>query len=283
MKRIVPVLICFFIFGSGCSVRQMVSEWSLPLVADQVESMRAESDLILARESIPSNLKIMEGLLKGDPKNVNLLEYLAEGFCSYAFSYVRDEDPARASVLYARGKDYALRALDQPQMAGLPPAEFAGAIEGFGAKRLPALFWLGQCWGEWLTLNLSSPSAFADISKLEILLTHNVKLDEDYRQAGPHLGLGVFYGNRSRMLGGNPEKAKEHFQRNIELTGGKYLLSYYFYAKTVAVQTQDRELFESLLRTALSAPPEALPEERLANEVAQRKAKALLEEADDLF
>ena len=45
----------------------------------------------------------------------------------------------------------------------------------------------------------------------------------------------------------------------------------------------DEELFKRLLTEVLDAPADALPEARLANEVAKRKAKALLEKTDDLF
>jgi hypothetical protein len=84
-------------------------------------------------------------------------------------------------------------------------------------------------------------------------------------------------------LGGNPEKAKFHFARNKVLTNSKYLLTPYFVARTVAVQTQDRDLFEKSLQEVIDAPPDILPEQRLANEVAKQKAKIWLERIDDLF
>ena len=261
----------------------MAVQWSLPLVADQVRSMHEESDLNLARESIPGNLKILEGLLKGDASNPELLNYLAEGFCSYAYTFVKEEDPERARELYIRGRNYALQALPVSGLEKLSPIDIKEAISPMTRDDLPALFWTGQCWGEWLTLSLSEPRAFADISKLEVLLQRNLELDETYHFAGPHLALGIFYGSRSRMLGGDPEKAKFHFERSLELTENKFLLSYYFYAKTYAVQMQDRDLFEKLLNTIQNSPREILPEQRLANATARKQAKDLLEMADELF
>jgi len=85
------------------------------------------------------------------------------------------------------------------------------------------------------------------------------------------------------MLGGNPEKSRHHFEKALDLTENKYLLVQLFFAKTYAVQNQDRELFESQLQAVLQAPPDLLPEQRLANQVARKKAAKLLGQIDELF
>ncbi|MFQ5445275.1 MAG: TRAP transporter TatT component family protein, partial [Nitrospinales bacterium] len=86
-----------------------------------------------------------------------------------------------------------------------------------------------------------------------------------------------------KLLGGNPEKSLHHFQEHQKLMENKFLMSYFLQAKTYAVQIQDRELFEKLLKKVLETPSDVLPEQRLANEVAKMKAEKLLERADDLF
>ena len=55
------------------------------------------------------------------------------------------------------------------------------------------------------------------------------------------------------------------------------------YARYYAVQTQNKELFDSLLHQILDAPADALPEQRLANEVAKTKAGDLLKKEGELF
>ncbi len=132
-------------------------------------------------------------------------------------------------------------------------------------------------------LSLDQPEALADVSKVEALMQRTLDLDETYHYAGPHLLLGIFYGSRTPLLGGNPDKARQHFEKNMELTEGKYLLTPLLYARTVAVQTQDRALFDRLLTRVKETPAAGLPEQRLANEVAKRKAKHLAEKADELF
>ncbi len=282
------IFIALFVFVSGgCSFQQMAVRLSLPLVEGQVRSIQEENDLALAKNAIPASLKMMEGFLQSDPDNPQLLVSLAEGFCSYGFSFVEDSDPVRAVALYDRGRNYAFRALENQSPAnslkGLVQADLSNELAKFSEDQVPALFWLAQCWGGWLNLSLDNPRAFADVSKVESVMQRVVELDETYHYAGGHLLLAVFYGNRPKLLGGNHEKAKFHFERNMELTNSKYLLSSYFYARTYAVQTQDRDLFEKSLQEVIDALPDILPEQRLANEIAKQKAKYWLERVDDLF
>ena len=85
------------------------------------------------------------------------------------------------------------------------------------------------------------------------------------------------------MLGGNPDKARNHFEQALKLTGGKYLLIPFLYSKTYAVQNQDQDLFRVQLQKVLETSEDILPEQRLANQVAKKKAAILLGKNDDLF
>ena len=58
------------------------------------------------------------------------------------------------------------------------------------------------------------------------------------------------------------EKARFHFERNRALTGNKYLMTHYLYARTYAVQTQNVKLFENLLSRVFETPADILPEQR---------------------
>ena len=272
---------------TGCSTSQMAVQATLPLVGSQIKAMQEERDPVLAEKAIPANLKMLEGLLKQDPENTWILENLAEGFCGYAFSFLEDTEPARASSLYERGKDYALSATilrtGRKKWTDLSLEEWSRALNEVEVSHQPALFWLGQCWGSWLMQNLDSVEAFADIPRLESLMLKVHDLNPAFHHAGPHWFLGAFYGGRSKMLGGSPEKSLLHFEKALELTKNKYLLVRLLFAKTYAVQNQDRKLFEAQLQAIVKAPPDLFPEQRLANEVARKKATQLLDQVDELF
>ena len=272
---------------AGCSPGRMAVQASLTLVESQIAVMKEERDPELAEQAIPANLKMLEGLLRQDPDNTGILENLAEGLCGYAFSFLEDSEPGRASSLYERGKDYALRATiirtGRDNWKDLSLDELSLALDEVKVSHQPALFWMGQCWGSWLMQNLDSVEAFADIPRLEKLMNKVHDLDPSFHHAGPHVFLGAFYGGRGKMLGGNPEKSRQHFEKALVLTENKYLLVRLLFAKTYAVQNQNRELFESQLQAVVEAPVDIFPEERLANQVARKKAAQLLEQIDELF
>jgi len=272
---------------TACSPSQMALRMAEPLFEGQYLSLNEEQDPQLAEQAMPASLKMMEGLVKADPENIEYHQKLAEGFCGYAFSFVEQKNPRRASDLYLRGRDYAVRALvlsGAPEnLPSLPPDEFQAALERMDQDDLPGVFWMGQCWGAWLMFNLSNVEAFAAFPKVEAAMNQALKWDETYHQAGPHMFLGSFYGGRSPMLGGKPDRARKHFERGLELTGRKFLMMQVMYAKTLAVQTQDKELFTRLLNEVKETPAGVLPEQRLANEVARMRAETLLEDADAFF
>ena len=287
MIRFIFVLLLIAILLLGCSRRRLAVQATLPLISSQIISMQEERDADFAEKAIPASLKMMEGLAKEDPENIWILQKLAEGFCGYAFSFLEDSEPDRASELYFRGRDYAFRALEIQSngkvWSGLSLDEWSKRLAEVTPLQQPALFWAGQCWGSWLSLNLDSVEALSGLPRIGGMMNRAVELDPEFYYAGPHLFLGAFYGGRSRMLGGNPDRARNHFEQALKITEGKYLLISFLYAKTYAVQNQDRNLFKTQLEKVLEASDDVFPEQRLANQIAKRKAAILLGEIDELF
>ena len=287
MIRLVFGLFLIATFLSGCSSRHLAVQFVLPLISSHIISMQEERDADFAEKAIPASLKMLEGLAKEDPENIWILQKLAEGFCGYAFSYLEDSEPDRASELYFRGKDYAFRALEIQSngkvWSGLSLDEWSKRLAEVTPLQQPALFWAGQCWGSWLSLNLDSVEALSGLPRIGGMMNRAVELDPEFYYAGPHLFLGAFYGGLSLMLGGNPDKAKNHFEQALKITEGKYLLISFLYAKIYAVQNQDRNLFKTQLEKVLEASVDVLPAQRLANQIAKRKAAILLGEIDELF
>jgi len=84
-------------------------------------------------------------------------------------------------------------------------------------------------------------------------------------------------------MGGSVERARAHFERAVALQGGLSAGPYVALALGVAVPGQDRPEFERLLHLALAIDPERDRSNRLANLITQRRARRLLEKADELF
>ena len=83
---------------SGCSTGQMVVRGSQSIMDSSMETMNRETDLVLARDSMPANLKMIEGMLVEDPGNTEMRLYAAQGFYGYAFGFIELEDPQRAAA-----------------------------------------------------------------------------------------------------------------------------------------------------------------------------------------
>jgi hypothetical protein len=85
------------------------------------------------------------------------------------------------------------------------------------------------------------------------------------------------------MLGGNPEKAKEHFERCIEISDGKFLMAYVYFARYYAATTLNEELFDEMLRKVENAPMDIMPGYELMTSLAKRRAEDLMANKEDIF
>jgi len=286
MRRLLLSLLPLLLLGA-CIPKRVVVRTTTVILPDALAAMNEESDLDLAEAAAATNLKLVEGLLHADPKNRQLAALTAQAFGGYALAFVEDDEPARAAALYRRGKEYGLRGLMRNRHVAAAVRgtddEFVASLQHLGQGDKELILWTAMCWGKWIDLSRTDPAAVADLPRVEALFQRLLELDEGYYYAAPHVFLGVFFGGRSRMLGGRPEEAKAHFERALELTGGRFLTARLYYAEFYARQAQDRALFESQLHAILDAPDDILPEMRLANEVAKRKARRLLARVDEWF
>ncbi|OGR84629.1 MAG: hypothetical protein A2901_08385 [Elusimicrobia bacterium RIFCSPLOWO2_01_FULL_54_10] len=262
-NKLAPVFLSLAL--TGCSMRLMALRTTADLLETGVTAVYEETDVRYAREAMTSHLKLLEALLKNDPKNPKLLFSLTQGFGGYAFLFIEDENPERARYFYLKGRDYGRRLL---------------AIKPEDA---PALFWTAYCWAGWAALSLTNPDAIADLPKVEAMVRQAEQLNPGYFYSGADQLLGAYYASRPKMFGGDLAKSKSHFENAVKKTDGKFLMAQVLYAKYHAVAAQDRKHFESLLDGVITAPADVLPEQGLPNQVAREKAKRLLGKIDELF
>ena len=110
-----------------------------------------------------------------------------------------------------------------------------------------------------------------------------LELDETFYYGGAHMYFGVYYGSRAPSLGGDFDKSLQHFDRAREITGGRLLIPDLLQAQYLARQQFDREQFHRLLTGIVEAPEDLMPELGLQNQIAKRKAAALLEKEAEWF
>ena len=100
-------------------------------------------------------------------------------------------------------------------------------------------------------------------------------MNEEWEAGAIHEAMIALDG-MSPLLGGSAARARQHFDRAVALAGGKSAFAYVTLAESVSVAARDRAEFERLLQTALAIDLDARPSLRLANLVAQRRARCLL-------
>lgn len=274
-------------FLAGCTFKQAVARSSAVILDDVIGALSAEPDIVQGREAAASLLVMLEGYVRADPENPALRRAATQAYGSFAFGFLEKDEPERARNLYLRGRDHGLRALRaapgfaRAVKAGL--SAFQENLKTFGKENLPLLFWTAYCWSGWINLSRTDPDALADLPRVEAMMARALAIDPAFFHGGPELFFGVYYGSRSRLLGGDPKKAREHFERAIAASGGKFLMAKLLYARYYAVQSQKRKLFIKLLSEVENAPAGLLPDQALANALARKRARELRGQAEELF
>lgn len=280
-------VVAAMLFLPGCSTSQLVARGAAPLIEHGVAAMNRETDLELARASIPTNLKMIEALLLADPDNAAYRLQAAMGFHGYALGFVETEDRDRAIGLYRRALDHALVALDRAGISQATleadPAALEQALAALDARAVPALFWAGSAWGKWIELQLDDPARLAELPRVEALMRRALALDETYYHGGAHLFFGVYYGGRAPMFGGDFVRAAGHFDRAALLSRNRLLLAEVYRARYLLRQMGEREAFHAALKRVLDAPQGDDADLNLANALARKQAAALLAQEEELF
>jgi hypothetical protein len=297
--------VALWMLVAGCDMTTLTAHSSAGLFRRASVAFDEQPDYELARQAAPAFILQFEGVLRVVPDDEDVLFSASKSWSSYAFGFIEDEMQAaeargdleeaerlqvRARRMYLRARDLGLRLLDQ-MAAGTSAATRAGPerLEQFLKDEFedhddaPALFWTGYAWGAAIDISRNDPALLADLSLARVLVERSVELDESYQHAAGHTFLGYDDSVFSPALGGDPEGARQHFERALTLTKRKALMVQLNYARSYAAQTQRRDLFVALLNEVVSAPSEDADANALANEVARRRALRLLGRVDDLF
>ncbi len=288
--------------NAGC--RSAALSLAAGAVASSGTSYASDDDPELVRDAVPFGLKTMEGLLEEKPRHEGLLTALAGGFTQYGYAFVQGEaDLAdlegrleqaragreRAKKLYLRARGYGLRGLEvrHEGIAARLREGGAGLAKALSELReredVPLLYWTASAWTLAIANGKADMGLVAELPVPVAMMARALALDEAWNEGAIHEFFVAYDATRSAAQGGGPERVKEHLERALALSLNKKLGPRVSYAEGVLVERQDRAEFTRLLEEVLRADPGEVPRYRLANILAQRRARALLAHADDLF
>ena len=297
------MVLCFGLWlggsGAGCSIKKLAVNKLGDALAGGGTTFAADDDPDLVKAAVPFSLKLMESLLAESPKHKGLLFATSSGFTQYAFAFVQQEADEiesanlagatemrqRAKRLYLRARAYGLRGLEASHsgMAAKLRASPREAVLMARRQDVPLLYWTAASWAAAIALSKDDPALIGEIPQMEALMDRALELDESFDQGAIHAFLINYEMARQGVPGDPAARARQHFDRAMELSLGRQAGPLVSFAEAVCVQKQDLKQFDESLQRALAIDPDAQPEHRLVNLVMQRRARWLISKRDELF
>lgn len=294
MKSISVLALAALLLG-GCSIKQTVVNYAGDAISGGGGVWSSDEDPQLIKEALPFGLKTNESLLEVSPEHKGLLEATATGFLAYALLIKEDADrieaddleaarklKARASKLFIRGRDYALQALEQryPGFVNGLKSDLEATLAQTDAEDASFLYLAGAGWAGALGADKDNLELVAEFPTAGALVQRVLEVDESFNKGSAHEFMVSFEAARP---GGSVKAARKHYQRALELSGGKRASLYLALAEGVSVGEQDVNEFRLMLQSARAVDVDEEPNDRLLNVVAQERAEWLEGQIPELF
>ena len=290
------------LFLSSCSLNKLAMNkvagmLSTPSANDVFMS---DNDPELVGDALPFAIKFYESLLASMPDHEGLRLRTGSLYVMYANAFLQtpaDMTPrreaetkenllARAKNLYLRGRDMLIVALEKKNPTlrrQLKERQYQDATASYQSKDIPFLYWTAAGWIGAFAIDPFDMKFALTLPQAAALMDRARELDPNYGRGAIHNFYVLYYGSLPDYMGGDAEKAREHFEKAIALSGGTDTSAYVALAQTVCVKKQDVENFKHLLQKVLEFDPDKHPETRLVNILNQRKARWLLAHIDEYF
>jgi predicted anti-sigma-YlaC factor YlaD len=260
-----------------------------------------DPDPQLVGDALPFAIKMYEALLDSAPKHQGLRLTTGSLFIMYANAFVqgpaemlpseewqqRENDLKRAKQLYLRGQEILYGALDLKyngfSKAGADENSFAALLNKCKKEDVGLLYWAVAGGMAAFSLDLLDFELGAKIPEWGMMIQRAYQLDPDYNGAALDEFLLLFYASLPEFMGGDKERAKDHFNRALQKTDGRSTGAYISYAQSICVPAQDYKAYTDYLEKALTVDPDADVSTRLVTIINQRKARWLLDNAYNYF
>ena len=276
---------------AGCSPATMGMSRMADALSATATAFSRDDDPEFVRNAAPATLKMIEMLLDTQPSHPGLLMTACSGFTQYAYAFlhvesdlVRAVEPktsedlsGRAARMYERARGYCLRALKSklPRIEETITKDPKAALAGATRADVATLYWTAAAWGGSISLAANPLPRLQELAAVRAMLTRALELDETWEGGAIHEAMIALDGLPA-LVGGSAERARAHFARAVELSKGDSAFAYVTMAASVAQPAKDRAEFEKLLRAALAVDVNRRPAWRLANLIAQKRARYLL-------
>ncbi len=298
MKKLAAIIAATSLASTGCT--SMIIGMMVPTMKDLASVGFEKTDLDFMGAAMPASLLQLEGMHLLAPKNEELAMLIAESKCGYALGWVEDENPKLASKYYMEGKELALLALSGLSKEYRKTVEAGGTIQdGINAITdddeliIHALFTLGNCWGNWLNVNMTNPRALFAVPAIVAAMGKVKDMSPGYFYGSAELFFGSYYTMIPAIAGGGLEKGRKYFEEAFAASDEKMLLVHFYMAKAYAGMLKDledpvsgktgEEIFDEMIAYIENFDSDSFPELALVNSMAKKKASILKAKKDQIF
>jgi hypothetical protein len=259
--------VCGFFFGLGVAIS----------VHYDPETVRAAA---------PAYMILADAMILADERDPDNLISGAKLYTAYYAAF--SDDPERGKKLTRRAFNYASKALcieyeDTCGMEGMKPKEIAEILSSLDSEDdIVYLHAYATAWLAWMQARSDQMTVLARLPKVQMVIEHILKVDEEFDRGSTHLYAGIIKTLRPPAFGGKLEEGKAHFLRALELSNGENLSAKVELARRYARMLYDRELHDKLLNEVIEAGA-AAKGLTLSNTIAKEAAHKLLESGEEYF
>lgn len=280
LQGVFSLLLCCLCLGQlSCS--RMIASAMRPVMTN----IQQQTNIDLVCEGSPAYLLMIDSMLVSNPENTDLLLAATQSYSGYASALLEcgGVNDRRITPIAEKSKSYGIQLLSQHLPLGKSGTSqdsraFDRQLANLDRGDVPEIFWGCLGWLTWIKNEQGSPEAVADIVVIEKIMARLLQLDESYQGGAIHLFFGNYYASIPAMFGGKPDLSKAHFEKALQLSNRRFLLTQTTYAETLARATFDKQLHDRLLEEVLDFPLDSAPEFALSNQLAVSRARKLLDE-----
>lgn len=308
LRRLGTGLAFAFVLGTslgstGC-IKRTLAKGQIKSTREGSAAFQTTADFETAKIAASAGIAQFEGMHLLVPDDDNAYYLLIKNWASLAFAFVEDDlelamlagdddlvayHRARAKSMYTRAVNYGLQWMESKH-AGVNEAIKRGSekeIQDYVAHfddedDADFLFWTGQAWMSRVNVDKGDIGAVGQIFIGRSFVERAIQLKDGVERGSAHVIMASYYARTGVNTIGQEsfDKAKAEFDKATAINGGKVLLGKVQMARTYACRMKDESpgrkesfaMYMKLLTEVLEAD-DPLPEARLTNAIAKRKAR----------
>lgn len=285
----------------ACDTAKFAADSTSGLFQRAAPAIEQYWDYDTAGAAFPASIIQLEGIMRVVPDNEVVVMSTIGAYVGYGNGWIEDrievadagdrweeaeELRARALIMYERAWDLSkhllrARAPDFDEALALGPGALDTWLDAALPDRgdAPLAFWAGASLGARINMGMEDIDTVADLPLAKVLLAHSVELDPEWLFMTPMMTLGVLAASEFPP---DMDKAETIFDEVLEGTERRNLMVQVSMARYYAVNKGDSELFKELLTEVLDAG-DVLPEARLSNVIAKRRAERYMKRIEFFF